>query len=176
MIDDKALISAIRSGNKDAFEELVLLHRAGALAFARRYINDWHAAEDIVQDCFAYLFVHIDRYNDKYSFKTYLYTIIRNRSIDFVRKNERIVCSDHVEITESRNPETLFISNEDNLVIRKCIEKLNEDYQTIIGLIDFEGFTYKESALIMDKSLVQIKVLIFRARKRLKVLLEAEEI
>ena len=174
MIDDKHLMLALRSGDKEVFETIVLKHRAAALSFARRYIKDWHAAEDIVQECFAYLYVHSEKYDDRYSFKTYLYTIIRNKSIDYARKSAKSIISDNVEIHTEDDPEAMFILAEKQDLINECIGKMKDDYQTIINLIDFEGFSYKEAAKIMDKSVVQIRVLIYRARNRLKTLLESE--
>lgn len=175
MIEDKELIVRIRNGDEQAFERLVLKHREKALMFARRHVKDWHAAEDIVQDCFAYLFVNIENYSDKYSFKTYLFTIIRNKSIDLIRKQSRLTYSDQIELSDTLTPEGQAIQNEDTEFVQDCIRKLSLDYQTIINLIDIEGFSYKESARIMDKSVVQIKVLIYRARKKLKALIEKIE-
>ena len=50
-----------------------------------------------------------------------------------------------------------------------------EDYKTAIYLIDYEGFSYKEAGIILKKNSAQMKILIFRARRKLKSLIEQEE-
>ena len=51
---------------------------------------------------------------------------------------------------------------------------MKEEYKTVIYLIDYEEFSYKEAGIIMGKNLAQIKILVFRARKKLKLLIEQE--
>jgi RNA polymerase sigma-70 factor (ECF subfamily) len=82
MDEDSALIKSFLKGNNESFERLVIIHRAKALSFAQRYLHDMYAAEDIVQESFADIYVYRERYKDRYSFKTYLFTIIRNKSVD----------------------------------------------------------------------------------------------
>ena len=171
---DKDLITSFQKGDIESYEVLVLKHRKKALDFARNYIKDWHIAEDIVQECFAYIFVHSEKYNNKYSFKTYLYTIIRNKSIDYIRKNDKYYYCDNIEIVSKFSLEDKIIEDEKVALLKKCMEQLKADYQIVLELIDYEGFSYKETALIMDKSLMQVKVLIYRARRKLGALLEAE--
>ncbi|MEA4826157.1 MAG: sigma factor-like helix-turn-helix DNA-binding protein, partial [Clostridium sp.] len=59
-------------------------------------------------------------------------------------------------------------------IIKEKINILKDDYKTIIYLIDFQEFSYKDAAKIMGKSLIQTKVLIYRARQKLKGLLKEE--
>jgi RNA polymerase sigma factor (sigma-70 family) len=85
MDEDSALIKSFLKGNNESFERLIIIHRAKALSFAQRYLHDMYAAEDIVQESFADIYVYRERYKDRYSFKTYLFTIIRNKSVDYIR-------------------------------------------------------------------------------------------
>ncbi|GAA0182315.1 RNA polymerase sigma factor RpoE [Clostridium sediminicola] len=172
MDEDKSLMIRFQNGDKEAFEELILKYRQNATNFAVRFLNDSYIAEDIVQECFAYLYVNRDKYNIKFSFKTYLFTMIKNKSIDYIRKWNRVSpCSD-VEINEINlnSPEEIYIQKEENNEINRNINKLKDDYKTVVYLIDYEGFTYKETARIMKKTLPQIKIMIYRARKKLKTL------
>lgn len=56
--------------------------------------------------------------------------------------------------------------------VRQKLNELKEDYRTVIYLIDFYDFSYADAAAIMKKSPVQTKILIYRARQKLKVLLK----
>lgn len=173
--EDKILMKKFQEGNDEAFEKLIVKYRTSAVYFAQRYTNDKYIAEDITQESFAYLYVYKDRYNEKYSFKTYLFTIIHNKSIDHIRKSKREELNDNLyRFNSLDNPEELLIKHERKHLVIKNINKLKEDYKTAIYLIDYERFSYKEAGIIMGKNSAQMKILIFRARKKLKLLIEQE--
>ena len=56
--DDNALMEQVKSGDKKAFEKLVLLHRKSAIGFAYRLIKDSYLSEDIVQESFAAVYIN----------------------------------------------------------------------------------------------------------------------
>ncbi|WP_026894688.1 RNA polymerase sigma factor [Clostridiisalibacter paucivorans] len=172
MNEDKVLMTKFQNGDKYSFEQLILKYRNTGISFAKRFLHDRYMAEDVVQESFAYIYVYRDRYNDKYSFKTYLFTIIRNKSIDYIRKENRIVLYKDDSFVDLNSPEERVIEKEDKDLLNISINKLNDSYRTAIYLIDYEGFKYKEAAKIMGKNLAQMKILIYRARKKLKCLLE----
>lgn len=164
------------SEEKEDFENLIRLHIKGAVAFATRYLKDEHMAEDIAQDAFAYYFVNRDKYNSKYSFKTYLYTIIKNKSIDYIRKNSRMSYVDSIDETScqyerdtySGSPETIHMKKQQSEDIRKCLDELKDEYREVIYLYEYEELSYKEIAKIIDKSTASVKITLFRARRKLK--------
>jgi RNA polymerase sigma-70 factor (ECF subfamily) len=174
MDEDSALIKKFLKGDNESFEGLIMMHRAKALSFAQRYVHDMYTAEDIVQESFADIYVYRERYKDKYSFKTYLFTIIRNKCIDFIRKNKNIVLDDYMDRIEASSMEEGFLKREEAGIVRTKVNQLKDDYKTIIYLIEYYNFTYEEAARVMGKNLGQIKILIYRARQKLKTMLEKE--
>ena len=58
--------------------------------------------------------------------------------------------------------------------VKNAIKKLKKEYQLVICLIDLNGLSYEEAAVVMNKSISQVKSLIHNAWKRLKVFLEEE--
>lgn len=174
MDEDSALIRKFLSGDNESFERLIMMHRAKALSFAQRYVHDMYTAEDIVQESFADIYVYRERYKDKYSFKTYLFTIIRNKSIDFIRKNKNISVNENMDSLEASDLEEGFLKKEERSIVRNKINELRDDYKAIIYLIEYYNFTYEEAARIMGKSLGQTKILVYRARQKLKAILEKE--
>lgn len=176
MDEDKLLMKKFQEGNENSFEKLIIKYRANAICFAQRYTLDKFIAEDITQESFAYLYVYKDKYNEKYSFKTYLFSIIRNKSIDYYRKFKREnLQSNLYNLSSSDTPEDIILRNERKNLVINNINKLKEDYKIAIYLIDYEEFSYKEAGTIMDKNLAQMKILVFRARRKLKLLIEQEE-
>lgn len=170
---DSKLMKEFQQGNKESFEKLIVRHRASALTFAKKIIKDPHLGEDMVQESFADLYVYRDRFNTNYSFKTYLFTIIRNKCIDYIRKNKALIFE---EIHKAANytVEKEILSKEQNSIIFKKINQMKEDYKIALYLVEYEELSYSEIANIMGKNLGQIKTLIYRARKKLQKLLKGE--
>jgi len=171
---DKELMARFQKGDKDAFEQLIIKYRYKAISFSQSFIHDPFMAEDIAQDAFAYIYVYKDKYNSKYSFKTYLFTIIRNKSIDYIRRKKDNALYNEVLIPHGEALEEAIIKKDRADCVNRNIDKLKSDYRTVIHLIDYEGFSYSEAAKIMDKNMASIKILIYRARKKLKSLIEKE--
>ena len=75
---------------------------------------------------------------------------------------------------ENNDLEEIVYKNQKSNYIRKVINKLKPDYQAVICLASIEGFKYKEIAKIMGKNVGQVKVMLNRAKKKLKEKLEEE--
>jgi RNA polymerase sigma-70 factor (ECF subfamily) len=174
MDEDGSLMRQLKQGDHESYEKLVLKHRVKALSFAQRYIHNLYTAEDILQESFADIYVYRERYRDEYSFKTYLFTIIRNKCIDYIRKNRILLGYEYIEGANWITPEDSFIEKEKRSIIRRIIGQLKEDYRTVIYLIEYSGFSYEEAAEIMGRNVGQIKILVFRARRKLKSMIERE--
>jgi len=163
---------AYRLEDHQAFEDLVMAHRQDAERFAYKILRDVHACEDIVQDSFVALYINRKKYKKKYSIKTYLYTIIRNKCIDHVRKQSRLIMTEDLMVTNEESPETLYLLKEKKTGLYKALDQIHKPYKLAIDLVDLEGLSYKEAAKIMDMSLSAFKVSLMRGRKQLKKQLE----
>lgn len=170
--DDSILVQEFQNGHDESFEQLIIKHRSKALSFALRYVKDMYIAEDIVQESFADIYVYKERYKNIYTFKTYLFTIVRNKSVDFIRKNNKVYVYEELEEGAISSPEEGYIKKESSMLIRQMVNELSDDYRTIIYLIEYYDFTYAEAAKIMGKNVGQIKILVYRARQKLKAMLE----
>lgn len=168
---DSNIIDRYLEGDKEAFEDLIIEYRESAIAFAKQYTKDSYLAEDMVQEAFAYVYVYRDRYNKKYSFKTYLYTIIKNKSIDYIRKNSRLSSLDeNIEVAATKDLEEEIILKEEKETLKDCLQIMKKEYREIIYLYEYEELSQKEIASILNMSLPMVKVTLFRARKKLKEL------
>ena len=82
-----ALYRDFLGGDMQALERLVQLHGDALTRFAYCIVKDADAAEDVTADTFAALIVKRKKFREGATFKTYLYTVARNKAIDYVRKN-----------------------------------------------------------------------------------------
>ena len=160
-------------GDKKAFEYLVLQYKDHLIYFINRYVMNIHTAEDIAQDVFVDIYINKERYHFRYRFKTYLYTIARNKAVDYIRKQGRQIPMVDMErlYEEQIEEESLLeqlIWKEERQQLLDAIKTLNSNYQALIVLIDLEGLSYQEAGKVLHKTVPQIKVSLHRARKALK--------
>lgn len=176
MIDDKIIYKDFLEGSVDAFESLVLKYKDNLIYFISRYTKDIFIAEDIAQDVFAYVYVYKEKYNFNYSFKTYIYTLGKNKAIDYIRKQSRINTipfdRDNEILGAEDTLEEKVIKDEEKKLLINSIKDLKSDYEKAIYLADFEELSYEDISKILGKTLGQTRVLIHRARKALREILE----
>ncbi|NQX49846.1 RNA polymerase sigma factor [Paenibacillus tritici] len=185
--EEEAVLSRFREGSLEAFEWLVRRYREPAVRFAYHLTGDYHTAEDLAQDCFAYLLVYPEKYDRRASFTTYLFTILRNKSIDSMRKrkrqqslsgaqeDQRAERTGSIHTAGSDDPERVAIIREEDLEWRRRLRQMKPDYGQAVYLVDVEQMSYEQAAAVMGRNTVSFKVLLHRARKKLRQIYDKEE-
>lgn len=176
MGEDEQYYRAFLDGDEKGFENLVIKYKNNLIYFILRYVNDFSQAEDLAQDAFVEVLLHKERYHFKTGFKTYLFTIGRNKAVDFIRKNKRQIPLEEMENSAGEEAGLLdmVLEKENRALVSDVMKRLKNDYYMAIWLVDFEELSYQEAAKVLKKTLPQIKVLVHRARKALKRELEKE--
>ncbi|MBC8586852.1 RNA polymerase sigma factor [Paratissierella segnis] len=170
-MEDK--LKLLKEGNQQAFEEFVIEYRKEAVNFAANILKDYHIAEDIVQDSFAFIYVYRERIREYSTLKSYLFSIIHNRAIDYIRKNNRNITID-LDAISTFSPEEQILDKERRKSFIKSFNSLNEKYKVVLYLYGFQELSYKEISEVVGISLAQVKINIFRGRKKLKTLYNEE--
>lgn len=182
-----SLIERSRQGDVDAFEDLIKDYKKVAYNIALRVLRNVEDAEDASQEALIKVFKNIRNFNMQSTFKVWMYRIVVNTCIDFKRKkNLNVVSIDETidlggngqirrEIADdSNNPDILLEKNFDSKLINDAVNKLEDDYKTIIILRDIQGFSYTEISEILTCNIGTVKSRLNRARKSLKEILENE--
>src|SRR5687767_5896904 len=86
---DDVLMLRYKDGDLSAFEIIIEKHQQPLISFVYRFCNDYHQAQDLVQDVFLRLVKVSRNYVPRAKFTTYLYTIAHNVCIDHLRRKER---------------------------------------------------------------------------------------
>lgn len=86
-LSDRELALAARTGDMVSFEALVSRKTAAVVSVARRIVSDSEDARDVAQLVFLRVWEQLDRYDEKYSFNTWIYRIATNLAIDFLRSS-----------------------------------------------------------------------------------------
>lgn len=127
-------------------------------------LRDQERAKDLVQDTFEKLWVKLETVSYE-KVKSYLFTTAYHTMIDSIRKEKRVVYSEESgveERSETMPPADL------NEVLHQAIQRLPEVQRAVILLRDYEGYPYKEIAVLTGLTESQVKVYIYRARMFLK--------
>ena len=164
-------------GDDYGMEELIRDYKDGLVLYLNSYLNDFSVAEDCVQGTFITLAIKKPVYRGNSSFKTWLYTIGRNTALSYMRKYKRrktVLMDECEKMTAEADLERDYLKEEQKITVRRAIRKLKTDYQQVLYLTYFEGFSYAEAGAIMKKSRKQIENLLYNARKALKSALEKE--
>ena len=185
MEQDERDYRSFRSGDQSGFERLVLRYKDGLIQFINRYVRDLYQSEDLAQDVFVEVLLHPERYREGTSFKTYIYTIGHHRAVDYIRKNARLTYVGAYEenaaagqqavlVQEEALLEEKLIKEEEKRMLYRAIGKLKQEYGNALYLVDFAGLSYADAAKVLKKSEGQMKILIYRARRKLRQKIEEE--
>ena len=169
---DNDLMRLAAEDDRDAFAALVLRYYKEALCFLSGRLQDPEAAQDIAQDCFADIWASRRRYRYDFSFRTYLYAVLKHKLIDYRRKTgKEIAVSEIMEMDGSvseDSPEAVFLKKEQKNEMAEWIAALPPEQKKALLLYVTEGMSYQEIADAMQKNVRQIKSTIHRARTTLK--------
>lgn len=180
---DHALLEATRTGDQDAFAELVSRYRNQITSYIYRMTNDYDGAVDLAQETFVRVYRAADRYQRSYAFSTYIYRIATNLAISELRKRKRrklisltgfFQSSDGVEQREFDPPDeralvdSELVDAERRNAVQRAIGTLPEKYRAPLILRDVDGRSYEEIARILETSEGTVKSRISRARAFLR--------
>lgn len=180
---DHALLEATRTGDEDAFAELVGRYRNQITSYIYRMTNDYDGAVDLAQETFVRLYRAVDRYQSSYAFSTYIYRIATNLAISELRKRKRrrlvsltgfFQPKDGTEgceldpIDERPLQDIELVAAERRLAVQRAISTLPEKYRAPLILRDVEGRSYEEISRILQTSEGTVKSRISRARDFLR--------
>ncbi len=199
-LPDDQLVAALRAGDEAAFAAVVREWHTGLLRVARIFTPSRAVAEEVVQETWLRVLGALDRFEGRSSLKTWVFRILVNtaktraqregRSIPFSAlqdparvpeaavEPERFLPDDHPQhpggwASPPRElPEDRLIATETRDVIAQAIEALPANQRAVISLRDVEGWSSEEVRNALDLSEVNQRVLLHRARARVRQALE----
>ena len=199
---DEALVAALRRGDADAFATLVDRHSPAMIRVAMAYVPSRAAAEEAVQETWIAVVRGIDAFEGRSSLKTWIFRILTNvamragarerRSVPFSALAEaentgepsvdpdRFLPADHalfpghwaIMPTRWPTPEEGLLAGETREVIAAAIAELPAAQRTVIALRDVEGWSSEEVCEALEISAGNQRILLHRARSRVRNAIE----
>lgn len=167
------------NGDENAFDEIVVELFDKLVFFINRYVNDYHTAEDLAIDVFAYLIANKHRYNFKTSLKTYVFMLGKSRALNYIKHRKILsftdIMSEEDLCDESLSLEEKLLTDEKKRSLNTALLTLSQDMQIAVHLVYFEDLSYDEAAKIMKKTRKQVDNLLYRAKKQLRIILDKNE-
>lgn len=151
MKGDRNLVRQVKEGNKRAFSELVVRHQKAIMRLALRLTRDVSMAEDVVQDSFVKAYQKIDSFEERSSFKSWLYQIALNTARNKLRSLKReTVSMEHFTLAIDSAAEVRLLHRHLSEEIQKEIALLPDRQRLALRLRIFDDLSFKEIAEIMD--------------------------
>jgi RNA polymerase sigma-70 factor (ECF subfamily) len=163
-ISAEELAVRAREGSRVSFDELVARYRPRLVAFLARRLADPADAEDVAQETFLRAYDRLAQYDPSRPFATWLFTIGKNVAANHALARSRRDARDR----DSRPADTAI---EDGAGASDLWQRaqaiLSPDAYRMLWLRYAQGLTVREVAAELDRSSVAVKVMLFRARRRL---------
>jgi RNA polymerase sigma-70 factor (ECF subfamily) len=165
--NDTQLVARVKEGDEGALEALVARHFAGVYDLVFRLVRDSALAEDITQESFVKMWKHLDSYDTNRNFKTWIFRIAHNTTIDWLRKRKHKVFSDFnteegddfetTLVDDTPLPDELFEKKELAHTLEKALAKMSTSSRELLLLRLRENLTFEEVAEALDRPLNTIK-------------------
>ena len=162
-------------GDNAALEDTVRIYSDALVRFAYCYVKNSATAEDIMEDAFVKLLVKRKTFTEEEQLRAYLYKIVRNRCLDYLRAQKRLLSlDDYAEKLMGAGLENTLEKRERHRQVCVALEKLPKDYKEILLLSYFNGFSVVELCNGLGKTQKQVYNLLARAKKALGKQLKKE--
>jgi RNA polymerase sigma-70 factor, ECF subfamily len=197
---EEKLVESLRAGDEEAFRELVREYQPSLVRVARMYVSNQGAAEEVAAETWLAVLNGLDRFEGRSSLRTWIFRILTNiaktravrdgRTLPFSalqdpgRVPEAAVDADrfldpehprwpgHWALKPEAWPEDALITAETREKLSETIEALPATQRAVISLRDIEGWSSEEVRNALDLSETNQRVLLHRARSKVRAALE----
>ena len=146
------------------YNSIVKEHSNNLFGYAIKFLRDREDAKDIVQDVFEKLWMNRNTVECAKA-KSWMFTTAHNAMINFSNRKGRLQLTDEIgKYDKGIKPQTF----ESHQLVERAVSILPPIQKSVILLRDLEGYSYKEIGGILDLSDSQVKVYLFRGRKKIK--------
>src|SRR5882724_7307297 len=174
---DQSLVRSAQSGERRAFDRLVLKYRSRIVELAMRYTRNRADAEDATQETFIKAYRGLRHFRSDSAFYTWLYRIASNCAKNLLKARRRnpfkhaIDFSDHhqavrhpTRLWDLATPEELALTADIRGMANAALDDLSEEHRTAITLREIDGLSYQQIASAMSIPIGTVRSRVFRAR------------
>jgi RNA polymerase sigma factor (sigma-70 family) len=174
MMDDKALVSQVLSGDRMAFRQLIKQHERLVAHMIGRLIDRKEDREELCQDVFLRVYEKLGEFNFQSKLSTWVATIAYRHGVNHLRKKKIEI--GHIPEGESftahfiseNDPQEELSDKEMNTMVLKLVDQLPAQYRIVLTLYHIDQMNYQEIENVTGMPEGTVKNYLFRARQLLK--------
>ena len=186
--DLKLIELALTKGDPRAYNSLMSKYRDPIFFMLYERVNDKELAKELTIEAFGKAFNKLDSYTPNFAFSTWLFSIARNNSIDYLRKKKLPTYSldaliEHDEGSQTTidipyqgdGPEKKMIKKQRIQILRNIVEQLKPNYRELVKLRYFKEYSYEEISVELEIPIGTVKAQLFRSREQLFKILSGKK-
>ena len=177
--NDEKIINQIIAGDSNAFSVLVDRYKDLVFTLSLKMLKNREEAEEVAQDTFIKVFKSLSKFKGDSKFSTWIYKVTYNSCLDRLKKNKKhqlkVAIDEYTEhqVKTIDNALENMVEEERQQAIKGCLELLPPDDSFLLTLYYFEEQSLDEIAKVVGLTANNVKVKLFRSRKKLTSILKA---
>lgn len=171
---DQELVELVLDGHGDAYAVLVRRYQEGLYRHALGMALDADAAADLVQDAFVNAYRRLNKCRDRSRFGAWVFRILRNRSLDYLKERRRKDLSlhdHHALVATGDGPDSDLDRRILGDALARALQALPEPQREAFLLKHVQDLSYEEMAEVVGASESALRMRVLRARETLQLVL-----
>lgn len=179
MQSDAEIIQRIIQGDVEAYRDLIQRYQHMIFVFIYKMVNNHTDAEDLTQEVFVKAYEKLSTYRGDSQFSTWLHTLARNKTIDFIRRRKFHESDEQLAYVPSQvrdeSPQESLLGKERRQEIEAAFAMLSDSYREVIVLRCTHEYPFEKIAALLGVAESTARVRYLRARQELAKLLKRTE-
>lgn len=175
--EEYTLIDKTLAGETEAFSTIVKYYQNMVFTIVGKVIHNSENAQDVAQDVFIKAFNNLHSYRKASKFSTWLYSIAYNEAVTATKKNKNffVQIPDNFDSQEEEDIDDIVYNPEMVAKLKQALIKLSPDENLLLTLFYKMDNSVENIATITNNSVSNVKVKLFRTRKKLLLLLQPDK-
>jgi RNA polymerase sigma-70 factor (ECF subfamily) len=172
VLSDEQVVQRVKNGESDLYEILMRRYNQRLFRVIRSILKDEGETEEVIQDAYVRAYEHLDQFEGRSKFSTWLTRIAIYEAYARVKSRKRTSgFDDYMEqlmATSDRSPEERTFDSEMRSLLELAVDSLPDEYRSVLVMRDIEGMSTSETAECLDITEENVKVRLFRARAAIR--------
>jgi RNA polymerase sigma-70 factor, ECF subfamily len=177
VLTDEEVVRRVRAGETELFEVIMRRYNQRLFRVTRSILGNDGEAEDVTQEAYVRSYMHLDQFEGRARFSTWLTKIAVHEALARLRARRRLVdidapsgsAEDAMNLeSKAPSPEQEVLNHTIKIVLESAVDRLPETYRSVFMLREVEGMSTAETADCLDLSEESVKVRLHRARSLLR--------
>jgi len=175
-LSDQEILDSVKLGNQSDYAIIVDRYKNKAFSMLKRMLRNEQDAEEVLQDCFIKAYNSLNSFKGEAKFSTWFYRIVYNTTLTRLSSKKRITenemssIEDHFDLKSDYDFKLPEI-NDMSEFVKNLVNQLPERHSAIINLFYLEEMSCEEISKVMNISVSNVKVMLYRSRGALKDLI-----